>query len=425
MKKMKILKIKIKFKILNIIKKNLDFYLKLAIVYLIERYSLFKFINRKFINEEHNQKKEYYLINKSYINEINKINKIFHLDKIRQCSDIDKVENDEKMLNIIKSNLSEKIKIEINKLNKDDIQRKLNHGEIGKINLYFADEDKSNGLCFFKDCDIITKDIRNILRKIEENINDNCKKINCFIDENKIIIYVNKNILNICHYQKENILVKYIIKSNKVDLLFNVLCQNGYDFISKYLSYKKYDIPIKNNNYIPTEIYKLTNEGEIVSDISNKLKVLILLTFFQNNLGESKLDGLYMIYPESLRQFKYEKIKILIDENLKKIKDLNLIPNNLASVSKIIKYFDKEKLEKINKDLISLIPDSSIQFDSQTEKVKLQDKYLLIYKNFFLVYKQITLLLEKYFGITRINYQFSCIHKKRRGFTNNGRISII
>ena len=354
-------------------KENLDFYLKLAIVYLIERYSLFKIINRKFTNEENNQEKEYYLINKSYINEIDKI---LHLDKIRQCSDIDKVENDEEMLNIIKANLSEKIKIEINKLNKDDIQRKLNHGEIGKINLYFADEDKSNGLCYFKDCDIITKDIRNILRKIDANINDNCKKINCLLNENKIIIYVNKNILNICIYQKENILVKYIIKSNKVDLLFNVLYQNGYEFISKYLSYNKFDIPIKNKNYIPIEIYKLTNEGEIMSDISNKLKVLILLTFFQNNLDESKLDGVYMVNPEWLMQFKYKKIKMLIDEKFKKIQDLNLVPNNLKSVSKIIKYFDKENLEKINNDLISFIPNSSIQFDSQTEKVKLKDKYL-------------------------------------------------
>ena len=93
------------------------------------------------------------------------------------------------MLNIIKANLSEKIKIEINKLNKDDIQRKLNHGEIGKINLYFADEDKSNGLCYFKDCDIITDNLKNILRKIDEKIKDKCKKIYCLFDENKIIIF--------------------------------------------------------------------------------------------------------------------------------------------------------------------------------------------------------------------------------------------
>jgi len=73
---------------------------------------------------------------------------------------------------------------------------------------------------------------------------------------------------------------------------------------------------------------------------------LILLTIFQNNLSENKLDGVYMVNPEWLKQFKYQKIKMLIDEKFKKIQGLNLIPNNLTSVSKIIKYFDKEKLEK-------------------------------------------------------------------------------
>ena len=61
-------------------------------------------------------------------------------------------------------------------------------------------------------------------------------------------------------------------------------------------------------------------------------------------------------------------------------------------------------MEKLDKDISSFKPDSSIQFDSPIEKLKLKDKYLLIYKNFVLVDKQITLLFEKYFWITLINF---------------------
>ncbi len=147
---------------------------------------------------------------------------------------------------------------------------------------------------------------------------------------------------------------------------------------------------------IPVEIYKLPSEETKISDISDKLKVLILLIIFQNNLGENKLDEAYLINPEWLRQYKYKKINLLIEEN-QEIQNLNLQSNDLKSVSKIISCLDKEKLNKLDKHINYIETDSTIQFDSPIEKLKLQDKYILIYKNFVLVDKQIALLLEKYF----------------------------
>ena len=166
-------------------------------------------------------------------------------------------------------------------------------------------DDKSKGLCYFKDCEIITKDIWNLLKKFDGDIKSKCKKVYCFFDGNNIIILLNENILNIAYIQNKNILVKYIIKSNKANSLFKVIIQKGYNYISEYLSYVNTEIKIKDKNQnsqkIPVEIFKISLNEKKISDISDKVKVLISLTIFQNNLGEKKSFEAYMINPEYLK----------------------------------------------------------------------------------------------------------------------------
>ena len=79
-----------------------------------------------------------------------------------------------------------------------------------------------------------------------------------------------------------------------------MLYQNGYDFIFKYLSYNKVEIPIKNNNYIPTEIYKLNNEGEIELSKSNDIE--ISLTIDNQIEKKKKKKG-----PSLVKKFPYKK----------------------------------------------------------------------------------------------------------------------
>ena len=395
--------------------KNLDSFLMFAIEYLKERDSFIKTINQNFIKDENNQKKEYYLINKNYLNIVKKI---FHLKKIKTIIDDNKEKNEKELVKIITEKLSETQKSKLKELNNDLIQNDLNDEEISKITLCFIDDNKSKGFCYFKDCELITKNIRNLLKKFDGDVKSKSKKVYCVFDEDKIIILLDNNILNIAYIQNKNILVKYIIKSNKANSLFNMITQKGYNYISEYLSYTKTEIKIKDKNHnsekIPVEIHKISLNEKNISDISYKLKVLILLTIFQNNLSEKKQFEAYMINPEWLKEFKYKKIKILIEEK-GETQNLNLQSNDLKSISNIIQYLDQEKLKKLDEVISSFELNSLILFDSPIEKLKLKDKYLLLYKNFVLVDKKLAILFQKYFGVYLSNYNISFIHKEGEG----------
>ena len=56
-------------------------------------------------------------------------------------------------------------------------------------------------------------------------------------------------------------------------------------------------------------------------DISGKLKLLILLAFFQNNFSENGLKDIYMINPEWSMQYGYKNIQKLIDEKYEEIEN--------------------------------------------------------------------------------------------------------
>ena len=106
-------------------------------------------------------------------------------------------------------------------------------------------------LCFYKDFEIITKEIFILLEEIDKNIKNKCIKVNCIFDENKIIINIKEKIINIANIienknnNEENICVEYIIKSNYTDLLFNHLEEKGYKYIQPYLIYNNVNISIK------------------------------------------------------------------------------------------------------------------------------------------------------------------------------------
>ena len=152
-------------------------------------------------------------------------------------------------------------------------------------------------------------------------------------------------------------------------------------------------------------------DEKTVYDISDKLKVLILLTIFENNIYKDKLYEIYPVNYEWLKQYKYKGIQLLVDEN-QQIHNLNLKLKDLESITVINQYLYQEKLIKLDKYLSSVELDPSIQFESSIEKLKLQDKYLLFYKNFVLVDKQIAILFQKYFSIRLSNYDISFIHKE-------------
>ena len=197
-----------------------------------EKMSLIQKINEKFKANKNKQNEKYYLINKKYTNEINEI---FKINEINQIFGRFKDKNDKEILNEIKSNLTNDQKIELNRLNKDNILEILKSKKFEEFHIDYAFNDDTKGLLYCKNCDIITKEIRKKLKEVDKDIKKYCGEINCIFDENKIIIKINEEIINIANYKDGIIVIKYIIKSKNTDTLYNMLYQYGYKYISNII----------------------------------------------------------------------------------------------------------------------------------------------------------------------------------------------
>ena len=132
---------------------NLDNNLIYSLGLLKERKQLLDSISQP--NGNRNEpKKEYYLINKYYLKEIN--NK-FHLNIIKEIFNANQWKNDNEIINILKRDLPENIKININNLTKENIKNSLNKNEIREIKHYYANNDRSTNLLYYNHCDIISE----------------------------------------------------------------------------------------------------------------------------------------------------------------------------------------------------------------------------------------------------------------------------
>mgnify|MGYP007101849441 CR=1 FL=1 len=297
---------------------NLNYFLKFAIELIKQRNSLIEIITKS-INDPN---KEYYLINKKYINYLRPI---FHLKEIKEIMLKTPTNNDEEMLNIINTKLPEEIKNNIKQLQKNIIQQ-----DLDKLSV---NNDKTK----IANYDIITKEIMIKLNEIDKNIGKKYQKVNCVFNSNKIIIITDKKIIYIVDYKEDNIFFEYMIESENSDLLFNCFKQKGYQFILPYISYNKIYIPINQNYIIKTKIYKLTPNGLIEFRISNELKTLILLAYSQNFFSYNQIHKVYLINYKWLKHFKYEEIKSLVDNSLKNKPFTNI--NDINSASNLIPMF--------------------------------------------------------------------------------------
>ena len=388
---------------------NMDYYLMLLIIINRERNNL-----STFIKQSHKKKtteiSECYLINKNYISVLNMFLPVLYINDIMN-NNVEK--NDVDILNIIKSNLPEEQKSKINLLQKDYIQKIFdNNQENMKLNLIYY---HNNDFYSFNNCEIITIGILNKLKEIDNKINDKCLKINCVFDSNKIIILIkNKNIV-ISNYNEGNIIPEYIIALSDPILLFNKFKQDGYNFIIPYLQLNNTQININYNNSfynVPLRIFKLENNEKKVSDFSDKLNCLVLKAIFNNNFQNHQLHNVYLINPEWLKQYNYGKIQSLVNKKYLEINNLKLNLNDMKNIPKIIEYINQEKMKKIDNDILSCNPNSSINFNSYIVKIKTQDKYIYVYNYFSLIKREHLIHFENNFGIKPITYDISYIHKK-------------
>ena len=212
------------------------------------------------------------------------------------------------------------------------------------------------------------------MNQIDRNISTKTKLIRCALNNNKIIIFSNNNIINTGYLNKDNtFIIEHVIysgSSKDISKIFEIFKMKGYTFIQEYLSNKKMKINY-NNNLLEARIYSLLEEKERSKNLSSKLKALVLLSIFnQNNVDYYKnnnTEKVFLINKDWLLQYKYDEINKLIEEN-RKLKD----------------YLNKEKISNLSidsnkmKDIISLLDyDSLLKIDEYISKFKNKEKLLL------------------------------------------------
>ena len=182
--------------------------------------------------------------------------------------------------------------------------------------------------CFYQNFFIISKKMIEFIKRLDINFQNKIIKVNCIFDENRIIMLLEKDLINICFYYNTNeIIAQYIIISDKAVLLFKLLLTQGYEFLNKYLPYNKVNILVQYDT-INVIIYKLIKGNKIEFRMGDKSKTLLLMAFSQNKLYDNKLHDVYLINPNWLNQYEYKKIKKLINNNYQQIQNIIVIIQN-------------------------------------------------------------------------------------------------
>ena len=406
---------------------NIDENLNIAISLIQESHKLQKAINQPNGNKN-DPNKEYYLINEKYLKTIsNKLN----TENINGTIQANLDRNEVELLKIAKEKLDEKTKKKLIKLKKEDIQNSLNSQEY-KLNQYYVNNNQSANLLYYKHCNIISEKLFLSLKKIDKDINQKCQKVECVFGQGKIIIFINKNIINIANFDNE-IFVKQIIisvgQNNSYNLqqIFNQFVQKGYTEFMKSFSNSNnlinFNININNQPYpVQAHIYNITEEGKLVYMPSDRLKTMILLAVSQiYNYPENQKERVYLMNYKWLEEYKYSDIKEKVIKIIqsKKASWNSIIQSkkaswnssyNFDSITNIIQLFGQEKLEKYNQKLQKTTNIQCFPYD-YVVPFEIPKKYIDTFRKFVLINDKMYEHFKKYFGITFPNDTIYHIYK--------------
>ena len=368
------------------------------------------------------QKEEYYLINKNYIKQLY-LN--FHLEDIHQIMKSFHDNNESKSFDFIKRAVMNDNELKkISTLNKKDIQKTLDSKENSEFHHCNVNNTKTAYLWFYKNCDIINLQLYNILLMFDYNINQKIKAVDCIFNENKIIMLIKDKIINIARYNNE-VIVEYIITTNSTNFnndlkqIFHLIRSEGYNnFMNKYSFSNLIKININdninnNNNLIQAKIFEITPDGKIKFNPSDKLKVMILLSLFQQNTVESQYLKVYLINPNWLEYYDYKNIKSLMDKNKEKINNLGKLTYDFETALNIIKLLNEEKLKKIDENLETKASLITIHFGCSFDTEPLIKDKMNFCKKFILINENIFNLFQIYFGIRQRDDDIYYIKKEK------------
>ena len=157
-----------------------------------------------------------------------------------------------------------------------------------------------------------------------------------------------------------------------------------------------------NDIITPQQALKPSNDGNLGIppsniNISDRLKTFILFALAQEyKKVDTNFQKYYLINPEWLEHYQFQKIKNLVQNKLEKIVGLWNISYDLNSLSQIIPILDQEKLKKYDSKMMT---NPQKDFLVPSEKISVYDKYIDIYGKFVLANENIFNLLKKYFQI--------------------------
>ena len=308
---------------------------------------LFCFKYNSFYDSIKNLDKEeiVYIINKKYIDEIkfichfNEINDI--IKKHKEIVEAFNKEDDNYLRKLTKF-LEKNTLIKFFSTKKKDIKQRLNNSNMNKKPPKHLNNDKSNNLFYYDNCQIINKDLFNILNEIDALFRVKIIEAKAIYSNNKIILFLIENenyVINVgkINNNTDEFEIEYLIQSEEnfnsaFDLkkIFGAIKNTGYNNFKSNI--------IKNDN-IRTEIdhitfkakiYRLSQEGREINspninlqkknNISEKLKALILLSisqslyyldkFHENN--KNNFEKVYLMDYNYLLEYRFYEILSLI-----------------------------------------------------------------------------------------------------------------
>ena len=367
---------------------------------------------------KNNPNKEYYLIHESYIN---KLSSVLHLTDIRNIIRPYPQKKNEELVNIVKE--AAKIDKELKKLNfldKTTIQTNIESIGIGEFHHYYANNDKSKNLLYFKHCDIISLEILNLLKEIDKNINRKIQKVKCVFDCNKIMLFINDKIINIANYNN-GINTEYIIISNgknnsyNLSQIFKKFEDEGQtNFINKFCFSNLINFNINYYN-VSANIYKITPDGKIEYIPSDKLKVMILLSLYQKYNFENILQKVYLIDPQWLKQYEYEKLQKLVDADFNKINNFGKLSYDLNYASQIIQFLNIDKLKKYDEEYYSKNPNPKLHFNCRNYERINKDLQIFFCRKFILINEELYKLFTHCYNVSPLNMDIIHIKKAMDG----------
>jgi len=363
------------------------------------------------IFQSNSLEKQYYLINRKYMDELENI---LYFKEFTNNINIYKIKNLDLDINYIQDNCKEYInnyliKIDENKLKFENIYNNLSKKELS--------DNENNKLYYYDGCQIINQKLYNFLNHIDKNIQVKAKLINAIIKDIKIFFFLNEKIINTGYLYEENntLIIENVIYSESSQELLNIseiFKAKGYSYMEAHLLDKFNKNIIVNSNSLYINLYTLSGSKEAnknTKNLSSKLKTLILLSLFEQKKTDyykmKKSEKVFLMNKNWLFQYQYQKINSLIEED-EKIKNYLGKQNQLDlsidshQMNDIISLLDYEELLKID-EYISNFRTDCVPNEAKNEKLKLKDiKTIIIYNNFVMINDEFCQIFNRYFSKT-------------------------